>query len=285
MEEHISLGVDIGGTHITAALVDVKAGTVIPETTKRSKIDSNASASQIVFDWCKVIAQTIQGTNYSGKMAIAMPGPFDYENGISHMTGMGKYESLYEQNVRSLMLQQLGQKISRIDFFNDAACFLQGELAYGEASAHQKVFGLTLGTGFGTALGTAGVAKDADYWRHPFMGGICEDFFSSKWFTSQYEKCAGRAVKNVKDLIDHIEVANPLLQVFDEFSINLSTFLSRIHKKDQFSCVVIGGNISNASSLFLPQLKYHLQSMNTPVSIYISSKGEDAALIGAANSI
>jgi len=285
MHEHIILGADIGGSHITAALVDVKAGVLVPESSNREKIDSKGSAAEIVHSWCRVITKTSSGLPHSGRVAIAMPGPFDYEKGISYMRGMDKYDALYGMNVREMMLAELGQMVSEIHFINDAGCFLQGELAHGKASAYGKVMGFTLGTGFGSAKGIAGKATDADYWQYPFMGGICENFFSSRWFVSRYREYSGLDAPNVKQLIETAELGSPMLQLFDEFSMNFGIFLSQIYKKETFDCIVLGGNIANASALFLPQLRHYLNIRSVTAPVYISAHGESAALIGAACSI
>lgn len=201
------------------------------------------------------------------------------------MIGMGKFDALYEQNVRSLILKALKGAVQQVSFINDANCFLKGELVHGAASAYRNVMGFTLGTGFGSAIGTEGNSKDAEYWRYPFMGGICEDVFSSKWLVSKYNSYSGHAVCNVKELIDHVDRAEPLLQVFDEFGMNLGIFLAKLYQKYPLDCVVLGGNIAKASSLFLPQLQYYLSARGISLPIYISEKGENAALIGAACSL
>ncbi|WP_158542177.1 ROK family protein [Pedobacter chinensis] len=285
MKKNIILGVDIGGSHITSALVDVTSGQIIEGSWKRERIDSQSGAEAIIAAWCTVMQDSLLCAEHSGKIAIAMPGPFDYTKGISYMKGMGKFDALYEQNVRALILGRLSKVASEVYFINDAGCFLQGEITHGEASKYKKVMGFTIGTGFGSASGNEGVATDADYWQYPFLGGICEDFFSSKWFVSKYVEYSGKLVINVKDLIENADNANPLFQIFDEFSINLGTFLARIFKDHHFECVVLGGNISKASPLFLPQLQYHLKVRSMAVPIIISKKGENAALIGAACSI
>ncbi|WP_231460142.1 hypothetical protein [Pedobacter sp. Leaf132] len=55
-----------------------------------------------------------------------------------------------------------------------------------------------------------------------------------------------------------------------------------MHRSNPLDCVVFGGNIAKASIHFLPQLKYYLSARAISIPIYISEKGENAALIGAA---
>ncbi|WP_421944731.1 ROK family protein [Pedobacter sp.] len=285
MSNNIILGVDIGGSHISSALVNIKNGKILDGTSFRKKIDAHAKTAEIISVWCEVIEKSLNTAEHSGEIGIAMPGPFDYGNGISYMKGMGKYDALYGLDVGQLLLKELGSKVKSLRFVNDAGCFLQGELSHGLAAPYSSVMGFTIGTGFGSARGISGLAKDANYWCHPFMGGICEDLFSSKWFVAKYNQYAGKTTTNVKELIENADCGNPLLQVFDEFSMNMGVFLTQIYKKENFDCVVLGGNISKASALFLPQLKYYLNTMSISSTVYISAKGEDAALIGAACSV
>jgi glucokinase len=283
--EDIVLGVDIGGSHITSCLIDISSGQLIESSLFRSKVDSQGSASGILEQWCKVMANSLAAAENGGHIGIAMPGPFDYSKGISQMLGMGKYDALYGLDVRELILSGLGQLATKAVFVNDASCFLQGEISHGPASAYRKVLGITLGTGFGSAIGIQGVAHDAAFWQYGFMGTTCEELFSSKWLVSRYNSLANNSVHNVKQLIDTATHSGTLLQVFDEFAHNLGVFLAKMYRELELDCVVIGGNIAKACPLFLPQLEDYLKVRSTALPILISSKGEHAALIGAACTI
>ncbi|MCX2574161.1 ROK family protein [Pedobacter sandarakinus] len=285
MNKDVVLGVDIGGSHITAALINIKNGCIIDGSLQRSKVNAQGSAEEIISSWCKVMQASLGCADHAGKIAIAMPGPFDYHNGISYVKDLGKFDRLYGLNVKSLILEALNMPIENIVFINDAACFLQGELYHGSVTDKRNVIGFTLGTGFGSATSINGLAQDAEYWKYPFMGGTCETFFSSRWFVAKYQQYSGKAIMDVKTIIDEVEIAEPMLRVFDEFSMNLGAFLSKLHKQQSFECAVIGGNIAKASTLFLPQLQSYLQARSVDFPIKISKLGEDAALIGAACAI
>ena len=49
------LGIDIGGSHITAALIDMETRTLIAGSFQRRAVDSNGPADQIIAAWCDVI--------------------------------------------------------------------------------------------------------------------------------------------------------------------------------------------------------------------------------------
>ena len=106
--ENIITGVDIGGTHITVCLVDIQNGTVIKNSGSRAHIDTSLDATTIISSWAAVIKEAHQKTNQPiNKIGIAMPGPFDYELGISYIRGLHKYESLYGLNVKQLLAEEL----------------------------------------------------------------------------------------------------------------------------------------------------------------------------------
>ena len=282
-DQSIILGVDIGGSHITAALVDINKRSVIESSWRRSKIQSGGTAEEIITGWSVVIRESLLSGANSGRISIAMPGPFDYENGISMMLGQGKYDALYELNVKEALLKELGVLATDILFVNDATCFLQGEAFEGAGKGYNHVIGFTLGTGFGSATFKEGLAEDADYWRYPFLEGICENYFSSGWFIKRYFELTGYQVRDVKQLIaDHRNV-NKVIQVFEEFSKNLDLFLSDIQGMGvRFDCIILGGNIANAHPFFLPRLMSLLKARSMDIPVLISSLGENAALIGAA---
>ncbi len=48
MRDNIVLGADIGGSHITAALVDLDTGSSIIKTEIREPLDANGTADEII---------------------------------------------------------------------------------------------------------------------------------------------------------------------------------------------------------------------------------------------
>src|SRR5690349_18559962 len=95
-EKRLIVGIDIGGSHITAALIDLEKQCVLEESKVRSRVNSNGPAEEIIGTWLQVIKDVIAvAPQRITDLRLAMPGPFDYENGISLIKGMNKYESLY----------------------------------------------------------------------------------------------------------------------------------------------------------------------------------------------
>lgn len=279
----VVLGVDIGGSHITTALIDLASRTIIEGAKKRQWVDSGAGAEKICEDWCGLMEATLKEHQpVAEKIGIAIPGPFDYEAGISLMQEQGKFQHLYGLNIKNILAERLNIGANNIRFMNDAACFLQGEVFMGAAKDYRRVFGLTLGTGLGSALCINGKAHDADLWKSPFKDGIAEDYLSTRWFVKKYKALTGKAILGVKELIED-GTAAIVEAIFAEFSQNLGLFLVPCIQQFQPEAIVFGGNISNASPYFLPALSLYLKKHQAEVEIYQSLLNEDASLLGAAS--
>lgn len=280
-QNNLIAGVDIGGSHITAALINIDSRQVETETWKRQAVDAAGSADAIIESWVEVIGGCFSSAGIQPSfIGIAMPGPFDYENGISLIKEQGKFRSLYGMNVRQLLAEKLNIPGSNIRFSNDAACFLQGELFNGAGREVQRAIGLTLGTGFGSAYAEDGIAVDADLWCAAFKDGIAEDHFSNNGLVRKYHELSGNHIPGARELAA-IALHDPLADhVFKQFGAELAEFLIPVIEKREADLLVIGGNIAKAFPLFSPYLRRHLRG---DVVVSETLLGENAALIGAAS--
>ena len=284
MKNPVVLGVDIGGSHITAALVDLKSGTLIHESRQRKYVKSDDAAEIILDHWCEVIEEAFKHSPASERIiGIAMPGPFDYDQGISLLKDQDKFKTLYLINIKNELASRLNIKPDAIKFINDAAAFLQGEVFGGAARNHEKVIGLTLGTGLGSAFCRNGVAEDAALWDAPFKDGIAEDYLSTRWFVGRYFELTGKVIGGVKEISLSECQDEEVGQIFKEFGHNLANFISGLVETEPAEAVVLGGNISNAYPCFLPYLKKSLEEFNINTEIKIAELKEDASLIGSAS--
>ena len=277
------IGVDIGGSHISAAVVDLQHRSVVEDSLLRKHINSKEGAEQILNSWAEVIEQLFSKYPFvSKKIGVAMPGPFDYEKGICLIKGVDKYESLFNLNVKKALAKQLQLAEERIIFMNDARCFLEGELFGGAARNCDNVLCITLGTGLGSARFHSGQTFEGDLYFAPFRDGVAEDYISSRWFLKKYKETTGRIAKNVKELSEKISEEPEIKKLFQEFGKNLGEVLFSYVEKYNCRTLVIGGNIANAWELFFPETKTILDKLPA-VTIKKAALGEDSALIGAAS--
>lgn len=158
------LAMDVGGTHVSAMIVNFDADDSKPHRISRLPVDSAAARDQVLATWaqCGRDAAADLSIHVLQGVGIAMPGPFDYENGISLIQGLDKYAGLYGTDVRAQLraLMQLPSAMP-IVFRNDATCFTLGEGWRGAASGFHRVIGITLGTGFGSTFLRNGEVADS----------------------------------------------------------------------------------------------------------------------------
>ena len=135
---------EIGGTHVTAALVDPSEWTV--GSVHRRALDSGASAASIV----AVLADA--GRPFRARRwVVALPGPFDYSAGVGWFAEVGKFDALHGVDLGAALRRAL--PCSSVCFVNDAVAF-----ATGQWRGEHRLVGVTLGTGVGSAWLVDGVA-------------------------------------------------------------------------------------------------------------------------------
>ena len=282
---NFAIGADIGGTHITAALIDLHKKTIIPSSVKRAHVNAAGTADEIITAWANCIADAMQG-NEVESICLAMPGPFDYEVGISLIRGQAKYENLYELNVKNRLAKALNYPSHGIFLDNDAACFLQGEVFNGAANkyAEDTVIGITLGTGLGSAVYKEGISKNADRWCWPFKEGIAEDYLCTRWFVKRWKEIAGETISGVKEISLLPKTSEKANKIFTEFSEHFAEFLLDFISTESPAAIVIGGNIAKAFDRFGPTLTSIINAKHPEIKIEQAILGEEASLSGAVSS-
>jgi glucokinase len=216
---------------------------------------------------------------------LAMPGPFDYLQGISFMRH--KFTYLYNVPLASAISDRFGWQPGQVRFLNDAAAYLLGEIGAGAARGVSRAVGITLGTGVGSAFAVdghlvmegPGVPPGGEVWAVPYRGGIVEDLISTRALQNAYKERTGqqREVASIAHYANGGEVT--ACEVFEEFGSNLG--LALLHLLEEFSpdVVVIGGGISRSANLFMADATRALDGMN--VELRTSKLGNNAPLVGA----
>lgn len=283
MKDSVVLGIDIGGSHLTAALVDEAMQKFVPDSYVRIRVNSKGTAEEILDTWVSAIQDIYRDHPVKTKrIGIAMPGPFDYEAGISLITGLDKYEMLYKLNIKQLLAERLNISEKSILLMNDAACFLRGEVYYGAATGYVDVIGITLGTGAGSAIHHEDITTDANLGPSPFMDSIADEYFSTRWFVKRYAELTGKTVNDVKALADIFTSDKHVKDIFSEFVKNLVVFLERFVNQERPQVIVMGGNIAQCANLFIEDLVVGLKASGVTVPIVQAQLGEEAAILGAA---
>ena len=216
---------DIGGSHISAALCEQQSYALhgltrapLPnhETSHETGHFSAASFVRLVHTLGEAAANAarVDKAQIAGA-CLAMPGPFDYENGISHM--QHKLQSLLNFDLKSALAARFRWQPAQLRFVNDAAAFTLGESGAGAGKGYARVLGITLGTGIGAAFAIdshiadsspgniEGVPPGGELWNLPYNGAsgspttdpgrwgdtTVEDFISTRFLRQHYQQLTG----------------------------------------------------------------------------------------------
>ena len=287
----ITIGVDIGGSHVASAAINMDTFKIIKGSYFYSEVNNKADRNVILKKWASVINETLlylgDSDNVKG-VGFAVPGPFNYQKGIAMFEGNDKYEALYGVSITDSLPLLLIDNHLPLRFLNDASAFGVSSSLKGMALGHKKVLAITLGTGFGASflynqiplISHEGVPKDGCLWDKPFKEGIADDYFSTRWFVNRYNALS---VKEKVEGVKEIAYINTAIskQLFNDFSENLGCFLLPYIKDFNCELLIIGGSISKAHNLFLTNLNVYLKENNIDVEIIILDDTEKENIIGA----
>jgi glucokinase len=291
-DKNLSIGVDIGARHVSCVALDLDRGEMIPGSDSRLSLDSFADAGTILNTWGRALESTCSRIDESRLAGIgfAMPGPFDYRNGISLMEH--KYPRLYRCEIASELRSRVDiDPETPVRFLNDASAFAVGEAWLGKGSCCRKVVAITLGTGLGSAfvddgipvVGGEEVPVDGCLWQLPFRYGSADQFFTTRWFVKEHADRLGGKVSGAKEVAELAEDGDATaLAIFERFGANLAGFLVPWLSRFQADVLVIGGRITRAYRFFGPLLEEGLREEGVDSLIKISEKKERYAMIGAA---
>jgi glucokinase len=289
----IAIGVDVGGSHVSCAACHLAEKKYLSETHSENRLDNQGTAGEIIAIWAKTILETIKkaGSEKVAGIGFAMPGPFDYLNGIARFKGNNKkFETLYGLDVPSALRKALNLNENfPIRFINDATAFAIGEDWIGKACGTKSSLSITLGTGFGSAFlknhmpVTSGenVPETGAVWHLPFEDGSADDYFSTRGLLNRYQYISGEQLSGVKELAQ-LATNNPIVRaLFGDFGNKLGLFLKPWIERSEVETLVIGGNISNAFDLFGKNMSDYFIKNGVKVCIEVSELRETASIIGS----
>ncbi len=141
--EAFVIALDVGGTSVKSGLVRPDGMKVVDRT--RTPIDSRAPAGDILSVFARCILGhaefSLPGT--LAGVALAFPGPFEYDTGVCRIAGVQKFETIYGLSIGHELSRRTGFASSAFVFVNDAEAAIGGEIRYGAASGYGRVIGVT----------------------------------------------------------------------------------------------------------------------------------------------
>lgn len=285
---------EIGGSHVTAALVDLPAGEVLPGSVRRVLAGSSPAPDILeTIIACALAVPAPRGAAWG----VAIPGPFDYQRGVALFSGVGKFESLYGVDMRAALNARLPGPPGPVRFLNDAHAFMRGESLFGAAVGHDRCVGITLGTGVGSAFLANGTVCDhgpavppegrADLLR--IDGRPLEDVVSSRAIRRDYRQRSGAQPPGVAWIAQRagggdMIAAEVLRTAFERLGEALGPWLTAFGA----TMLVAGGSMTGSWNLIRPALETGIGRTGKPsaspgMAISVAARGDDAALLGAAS--
>jgi glucokinase len=274
---------DLGGTHVSAARVDTTSAAV--EGLVRAPLPAAAGGPQLLAGILG--AATRIATPPVERVAVAVPGPFDYEAGICRISH--KLQGLYGLDLRRELAGGLGLPRGAIVFLNDAHAFVLGEWWAGAARGHDRVVGVTLGTGLGSGFLDDGrpvtsgprVPPGGEIYRLEFRGRPVEETISRAALLDRYGRPAG-ADLDVEQIAARAREGDVrAAAAFSSLASALGEFLEPLVRAFGPSCLVVGGSIAYAWDLLGTALERALADVQG-LTIARAERIEEAPLLGAA---
>ena len=239
------LGIDIGGSGIKGAPVDLDTGELAAD---RVRIDTPRPATPAaVGDVVEQIAETFSGQIGDNPIGIAIP--VVVQNGVAR-SAANVDPAWVDVDVDALFTDRLGRPVHVV---NDADAAGVAEAKYGVA---RNVGGLVILTTLGTGIGSA-LLLDGTLIPNSELGHLELDGRDAETFAAQSAK--------VRDDLSYREWAERLQRYY--------SYLEGLFWPDLF---VVGGGISKKADAFLPLL-----DLRTP--IVAAKLRNSAGIVGAAS--
>lgn len=258
----VILALDVGGTFIKSALF--QNGSLI-RLLPQVPSCSNGTREEIA----SAIRTAVRQAGAVDRLAVSIPGPFDYKNGI--FRAEHKFAA-----VRNCSFSDFTGGLPAC-FIHDANAFLLGELLHGAGHGFLRVGAVTLGTGLGAAFAVAGdlqlnpegsPAPQVSLWNRPYRDGIAEDYVSARALLKDYPAPGGKEVAEAAGKGDP-----KALEAWRRYSRDLYELLADWKKSLELDVILVGGQLAKGLRFGVP----------APASLGLrfSELGGDAPLWGA----
>jgi polyphosphate glucokinase len=240
-----ALGVDIGGTGIKAAPVDVETGKLLDE--RRKILTPRPAVPDAV---AGVVKQLSSSFGWSGPIGITFPGVVI--NGVTR-TAANLDPAWIGMDAGALFGKATGNPVHVL---NDADAAGVAEMTFGAGTGEKgTVLMLTLGTGIGSALFIGGQLVPNTEFGHIEIHGHDAETRASEQAKGLHDLSWGKWAGRVDEYLQHMEaLLSP--QLF-----------------------IIGGGISKQSEKFVPRLT-GIRARVVPAAML-----NDAGIVGAAMTV
>ncbi len=300
MSRQAVIALDVGGTTIDRACVSIDCELI--GGVRESGSPAAGTRDDIVHELVRVIdaARAQAGSAEVIACGIAMPAPFDYPAGVSHMTH--KFPAIRDLPLGALLATQAGLPVY---FLNDADAFGLG-VGWRQLPDIKRLVALTIGTGLGSgfiedgrAVTSGGqVPPDGEVWNLPYGDGILEDHVSARALTAAYRARPdgtglpgpglpalglagmGKTAREVSVLA--AEGDETAVAAFRAMGAALGRGLVPVLARFEPEVIVIGGKVGQSLGLFAPAMRQALAGAGLPNLPVIPAAPGNMAIWGAA---
>lgn len=289
---------DVGGGHVTAALVDPgaldgtgSADAVLVE--RESTIDPHGALDALL-DELAGPGRALAAAEPVVGWSIAMPGPFDAEAGTGTFAGVDKFQALAGVDLRVALADRLGVPAGAVRFCNDAVAYGIGEWAAGAGAGASRMICITLGTGVGSAFLCDGVEvsdgptvpEQGEVHRLTIDGRPLEETISSPALRRADTERTGHT-RSVAELCTAARGGDPLAtEVVATAMRALGSALAPWAERFDAERIVVGGSIARSWDVIAGSLRAGLgraarDGARQP-DLVAAALGARAPLVGAA---
>lgn len=279
---------DVGGTFVKSALGIAGKGAV-EGSFMSTPISSDGTAEEITEAFRNAVAGQVKRASEEGyeveAVCAALPGPFDYNNGIFLMKH--KFAAVYGVSFREILGDVIAPE-TRLAFVHDVNGALLGALSTDPSLKDGNVAMVTLGTGLGFTYAINGEVQISEtgspakgLWDAPYMGGILEEYVSRRGILRLYAEQGGVLGKgeDVKEVsIRARSGEEAALKAFALAGSHLAAGAAQLISDLGIRQIIFGGQISRSFDLMEESL---LKGLPEGVNVKASSDIEGLVLVGA----
>lgn len=314
--QDLILGIDLGGTHLRAAIVNTSDGIIhnIKKIPTLAHLGHQEVLNRIVGIINQVLSETETNISNIQAIGIGVPGTVDLKSGtIQFLPNLpGQWKGV---NITQFLGENFGLPVFVI---NDVRAMTLGEWKFGAGARENNIACFAIGTGIGGGIVVnnflhLGIGGTAGEFGHIVVerGGIpcgcggngCLEMYASgpaivsmaKKFvmhghTTLISEMAMNSIENItaETVISAAKEADPrAIYILKEAGYYLGVAVNNILVTFSPRKIVFGGGVSEAGDLIFSHTRNYLQEQVhmvpfDQVEICIARLGTDAGLIGAA---
>ena len=215
------LGIDVGGSGIKGAPVDLETGEILAE---RFRLPTPEKAKPR--DVADTVAELVKHFSWTGPVGVGFPAVI--RHGIAH-TAANVHKSWINTNAEALFTEKAGVPTFVLNDA-DAAGLAEMKFGVGRERSRGVVILITLGTGLGTAIFSDGILVPNTELGHLIIRG------------KDAERRASDAARQRKDLS------------WEDWAERLNEYLSYLENLFWPDLFVLGGGISKMADKYVPLL-------------------------------